>query len=101
MVTVTKQQVKSKSENVIEVLEFCKTSGIDCRLVGAWLWVKYDSPPPANVRENLKAIGFRFSRRRQQWFHNLGKSSRPARNYRPWDKYETVSLDEACRNRGI
>ena len=36
----------------------------------------------------LKDVGFR-------WPHSCGLHSRPARNYRPWDKYTTISLDKA------
>ena len=39
--------------------------------------------------------GRRWSKRRGQWSHSCGHSGRPARSYRPWDKYQTISLDQA------
>lgn len=93
MVTITEKQVKSKS--ILEVLEFCKANDLPARVVGRWVWIQFDSKPSAEIRISLKAIGFRWSPRRSQWAHNCGHSARPARNYRPWDKYRTVSLDEA------
>ena len=93
MHTVTEHKEKSKS--VIEVLEFCKDNNLPARLVGRWIWLKFQSKPNAEIRQSLKDFGFRWSHRRQQWAHNCGNPTKPALSYRPWDKYQTVSLDEA------
>lgn len=92
MVRQTENKPKSKSK--LEVLEYCKAHGLPARMVGAWCWIRFDEKPSSEVRAGLKEQGFRWSNRRQQWCHSFGKSSRPARNYRPWDRYETTMLED-------
>ena len=102
METVTEHPKASKSnQSIIEVLEFCKAQSLPARVVGRWIWLKFDSKPDAEIRQALKDYGFRWSRRRGQWAHNCGHTSRPARSYRPWDKYRTVTLEEAYVNAGL
>ena len=91
--TVT--QNKSESKSIIEVLEFCKERDLPARVVGRWVWIKFESKPSAEIRQSLKNFGFRWSRRRGQWSHNCGHPTKPARGYKPWDKYQTVGLDES------
>lgn len=86
---------KSKSKSIIEVLEFCKAQSLPARVVGRWVWIKFDTKPAAEIRQSLKDFGFRWSRRRGQWSHNCGHPTKPAPNYKPWDKYQTTSLDDA------
>ena len=93
MSTVEKRESESKS--IVEVLEYCKVQGLPARVVGRWVWIEFESKPSAEVRQGLKDMGFRWSRCRGQWAHNCGHNSKPALSYRPWDKYRTVSLDEA------
>jgi len=95
------KSIKSKEHSIIEVLEFCKSRNLPARVVGSWVWIEFDSKPSAEIRQALKDFGFRWSRRRGQWAHNCGHSSRPARSYRPWDRYQTISLDEACQSVGL
>jgi len=85
---------KSKSKSIIEVLEYCKAESLPARLVGRWVWIKFDVKPSAEIRASLKAMGFRWSRRRGQWANNCGRPTKPARGYKPWDKYQTISIDE-------
>ncbi len=99
MVTVEKTSQKSKS--IIEVLEFCQLQSLPARVVGKWVWIKFESKPGPEIRQSLKDFGFHWSSRRGQWAHNCGHISKPARSYRPWDKYQTVSLDEACGRLGV
>jgi len=102
METVSEQVKKNKSNHsIIEVLDYCQKQNLPARVVGKWVWIEFESKPDAEVRQGLKDMGFRWSRRRKQWAHNCGHSSRPARNYRPWDKYQTVSIDEAYVNAGM
>lgn len=102
MNTLPNQTQTSKSNHsIIEVLEFCKAQNLPARVVGKWVWVKFESKPSAEIRQALKDFGFRWSRRRGQWSHSCGHSCRPARSYRPWDKYQTISLDEACQSVGM
>ena len=95
------KSIKSKEHSIIEVLEFCKAQSLPARVVGKWVWIEFESKPCAEIRQALKDFGFRWSRRRGQWSHSCGHSSRPARSYRPWDKYQTISLDEAYVNAGL
>lgn len=88
----------SKQEHsIIEVLEFCQVRGLPARVVGRWVWIKFDNKPTADVRQALKDYGFRWSRRRGQWAHNCGLASRPARAYRPWDRYQTYNADDTLK----
>jgi ribosome biogenesis GTPase A len=90
----TVQENKQESKSIVEVLEYCKAHNLPARVVGRWVWVKFESKPNVEVRQTLKDIGFRWSRRRGQWCHNCGYSSRPARNYRPWDRYKTTMIED-------
>ena len=102
MKTLSEQPPRSKSNHsIIDVLEFCKARNLPARVVGKWVWIKFDSKPPAKIRQALKDFGFRWSRRRGQWSHNCGQPTKPAHNYKPWDKYQTVSIDEAYVNAGL
>ena len=89
------------NHSIIEVLEFCKSQNLPARVVGRWVWIEFDSKPDAEIRQALKDFGFRWSRRRSQWSHNCGHPTKPALSYRPWDKYQTISLDEAYANAGL
>ena len=84
-----------KLENIIEVLEFCRTWSLPGRVVGRWVWIEFADKPDKDTRDRLKAAGFRWSHRRGQWAHNCGLETGPATRYRPWDKYRTVSLEDA------
>ena len=96
METVQENKSQSKSNHsILEVLEFCKAQALPARVVGRWVWIKFDSKPSTEIRQGLKDIGFRWSKRRGQWCHNCGLPTKPARNYRPWDKYQTFTMDEA------
>ncbi len=99
METVTEHTKASKS--IIEVLEFCKAQALPARVVGKWVWVKFDSKPSADIRQALKDFGFHWSRRRGQWSHNCGRPTKPALSYKPWDKYQTISIDEAYAGLGV
>lgn len=98
MASLTEHTEKSKS--IVEVLEFCKALNLPARVVGRWVWIKFDSKPDAETRQSLKDFGFRWSRRRGQWSHNCGHPTKPAPNYRPWDKYDTLTIDEALAATG-
>ena len=100
METVSEQTPKSKSNHsIIEVLEFCKAQALPARVVGRWVWIKFETKPCADVRQALKDFGFHWSRRRGQWSHNCGHPTKPAISYRPWDKYKTIELDEYAGGR--
>ncbi len=94
MSTVTEQANKVKSKSILEVLEFCQELKLPARVVGKWVWIQFESKPSAEIRQSLKAMGFRWSRRREQWANNCGHPTKPARGYRPWDKYKTTMLED-------
>ena len=96
MENLPKHTTRIKSNHsIIEVLEFCKAQNLPARVVGRWVWIEFESKPSAEIRQALKDFGFRWSRRRGQWSHNCGRPTKPARGYKPWEKYQTVGLDEA------
>ena len=99
MVSIEKQSKNVKS--IVEVLAFCKRYNLPARVVGRWVWCKFDRKPSEQARELLKSIGFRWIQRRQQWAHSCGRPSRPALSYTPWSRYQTTSLDEACASLGV
>ena len=82
------------NHDIVEVLHFCQQNNVPARVVGKWVWVKYSGNPGSSVRQLLKDFGFRWSKRRKQWAHNCGNHSKPADNYAPWDRYETIKADE-------
>ena len=84
-----------KQSTIIEVLEYCQINDLPARVVGKWVWVEFDDKPSADVRSGLKTAGFKWSKRRKQWAHSCGLPCRPARSYRPWDKYQTRTVEEA------
>lgn len=82
-----------KQHNLVDVVEFCRENKLPGRIVGRWVWIKFDVKPVEQIRHNLIDYGFRWSRRRGQWAHNCGHVSKPARSYRPWDKYQTQLIE--------
>ena len=86
---------RAESKSIIEVLEFCKAADLPARVVGKWVWILFESKPSAEIRQSLKDFGFHWSRRRGQWSHSCGVTSKPAHSYRPWDKYKTTLLEDA------
>ena len=85
---------QEKTNNIAEVLQFCRDNNLPARVVGKWVWLKYPSRPGAAMREKLEQIGFRWSKRRKQYHHNCGYTSEPA-SYPPWDRYGSKTLEEA------
>ena len=84
---------EKQNPNVLQVVEFCRSLGLDAELVGEWVWVTFAEKPDAEIRKSLKDFGFKWSKRRGKWAHNCGKPTKPARVGNPWDKYNhrTVS----------
>lgn len=40
----------------------------DVELCGAWVWVTFAGKPSADVRETLKAAGFRWAPKKEKWY---------------------------------
>ena len=87
-------ETEQKQHNLIEVVQYCQVNDLPARVVGRWVWIKFEAKPAADIRQGLKDFGFRWSKRRGQWAHNCGHTSKPAHSYRPWDKYQTRALDD-------
>ena len=85
--------MENESKTILEVLEYCQRYDLPARVVGKWVWIDFAEKPDAETRQGLKDFGFRWSPRRKQWSHSCGTPCRPARSYRPWDKYETQTPD--------
>jgi hypothetical protein len=41
-------------------------------VVGRWVWVAFDGPPPAEVRAALLELGFHWNHKRRCWQHACG-----------------------------
>jgi hypothetical protein len=82
-----------ESHNQIEVIEFCQENNLPADIVGRWIWVKFDSKPDQEIRDKMKAFGFRWSKRRGEWAHNCGYACTRGR-CNPRDKYGAVSIDK-------
>ena len=93
METVTEHTEQSKS--ILEVLEFCKALNLPARVVGKWIWVEFESKPPAETRQALKDFGFRWSARRRKWAHNCGTPSRAGKG-NPWQKYSVQPVGQVA-----
>jgi len=75
--TVTSQD---RLQELPDVLEFCKVNGLPADLVGQWVWIRFDEKPDTETRDLLKAAGFRWIHKRQQWAHNCGPVSEISRD---------------------
>jgi len=80
-----------------DVIEFCKVHGFPADVVGRWVWIKFDSKPDAEIRNLLKAAGFRWVKARMQWAHNCGYHSRKGKGNPRW-KYGSVPVSEISRD---
>jgi hypothetical protein len=87
--------MRKESHNLVEVIEFVKVHGLSAHaeIVGRWLWLGFPDKPPADVREAIKAYGFRWIRKRGRWAHNCGHPSRGGVGD-PRNKYHVVRVDE-------
>lgn len=57
--------------------------------VGDWLWLEFDSIPEQLIRDNIKALGFHFNRKRKLWQCSCGVYSRSSEED-PRPKYGVV-----------
>lgn len=87
--------MRQESHTLDEVIEFCQQQNLPARVVGDWVWIKFSGKPKQAILDALKGFGFRWSKRRKQWAHNCNHPSQPARDYAPWDRYKTRTLEEA------
>jgi hypothetical protein len=57
---------------LIDVAHWCHARGLPASIVGRWVWIKFPEKPDAEVRAELKAVGFRWVKRHGEWAHNCG-----------------------------
>ena len=62
-------------------------------IVGAWLWVEFDSKPGKEIIEELREFGFRWNHSRRVWQHT-GGVFRPKSPGDPRWKYGRRELEE-------
>lgn len=66
------------------------------RIVGCYLWAKFDGKPNDATRTQLKRLGFYFDGSRTEWKNPCGhvRCGR-AKSYHPRDKYGEIALTES------
>ncbi len=82
-----KMQSPEVQAKVREIIAFCEKNNLTAEQVGCWIWVTFESKPDEATRRLLKGAGFRWSRRRKKWAHNVGVETKSSKG-NPWDKYE-------------
>ena len=65
----------------------------NARVVGAWVWVEFDSIPATETRDTLKSLGFHWNKNRQAWQHPCGRHSGPTNGNPKW-KYGVVNAQD-------
>lgn len=61
-----------KLTNLIDVARWCDARGLPASIVGRWVWIRFPEKPNGETRAALKAVGFRWVKRRGEWAHNCG-----------------------------
>lgn len=77
--------------NLVEVIVWCKHRQLAADVVGRWVWLKFESKPDQEVRDELKAAGFRWVKKRGEWAHNCGHPCHHGHG-NPRFKYGEVSV---------
>lgn len=81
-----------KDSETPQVVEWCRLAGLRASVVGAWVWVPDSSDNrrlaggPEALERELRARGFYFSKRRQQFFHDCTVPA--AKDRKPGGKLE-------------
>lgn len=68
-----------------------------CKVVGVWVWYINDHVPSTDTRDALKALGFKWNRKRGVWQHPCGRFTKNA-PYDPRTKYQTRSPEEVLND---
>lgn len=70
------------TEDFVKIIEALLRMSIDVELVGSWIWLSGDTKPH---REQLKAMGFRWSGQRLRWYL--------APKDRKWHRHSSEDMD--------
>ena len=93
--TYEKETQQTAAEYADLINQLLHIPGLIIELCGSWLWV---TGKTYEAREQLKALGFRFSRKKQAWYfhsepyHKHGKSEKSMQDIRDMygsEKYAT------------
>ncbi len=77
----------------VEVVVFCREHHLPAEVVGRWCWIKFASKPGADVRQLLKDAGFRWSPKREQWYHTCGCRSYGRGGPDPRCRYGSIRVE--------
>ena len=80
--------METEPKTLDQVIEYCQFHNFPAEIVGKWVWLAFESKPPAETIALLKEYGFRYSPRRKKWAHNCGTPSKSAHTVNPWEKYD-------------
>jgi len=83
--------------DIADVIDFCKSHGFPADVVGRWVWIRFDAKPDQEIRDSLKAAGFRWVRTRGQWAHHCGHPTRKGKGDPRW-KYGEIPVREFSRD---
>jgi hypothetical protein len=61
--------------NLIDVARWCDQHGLPGHVVGRWVSIRFPEKPDADTHAALKAVGFRWVKRRGEWAHNCAHPS--------------------------
>jgi len=89
-------------EEFIEIIDhLLRYDGITVEMCGSWLWVSGDTRP---VKDELKAMGFRFSGDKCAWYYHRGAYRKHGRNTKTLDEirsmYENTTFTRGEQRRG-
>ena len=72
-------------------------AGINIEIIGTWIWVDGNTYP---WKEELKAYGFRWSRKRKKWHYTPYSSAKYYRGNRSFDSIRRTYGSEKVENTG-
>jgi len=74
---MSEQEISAEMQRVItEITETNPEILKGLYAVGDWLWLEFDSKPDEDVRNNIKALGFHWNKKRNLWQCSCGVYSR-------------------------
>ena len=82
-----------KLETQVEVVVFCRDHALPAEVVGRWIWINFPDKPALEVRQLLKAAGFRWSSKREQWYHICGCRSYGRGGPDPRTRYGSIRVE--------
>lgn len=84
-----------KPETQLQVASFCREHQLpQAEIVGRWIWIRFDRRPGREVRRVLKSGGFRWSPKREQWYHRCGWHRTGRGGPDPRTRYGSVRVDQ-------